>query len=256
MNTVVITDDAEFNAELSGLAMLADPIDTVSIRGSGLAETDLGRVDVALVDGRTDLLTARNLCALLRAMAPSLPILVVVAPSGLIAVNEHWCVDDVVVPGLSPAELDMRMRLAVSRRGIRKGIKEKIVLGDLVLDQAGHAARLADRPLNLTPTEFRLMSYLASHPGKAFTRSQLRHEVWDSDASAGVRTINVHVQRLRAKLGRDNQRLIDTVRGVGYMAPSPQDLDDDRRQAQSLPVPAVHQGRQQHSRTAEHVLAG
>ena len=82
-----------------------------------------------------------------------------------------------VVPGLSPAELDMRMRLAVKRRAGSEAAEREIVLGDLVLDLDRHAARLANRPLNLTPIEFRLMRYLASHPGKAFTRPQLLREV-------------------------------------------------------------------------------
>jgi DNA-binding response OmpR family regulator len=112
-------------------------------------------------------------------------------------------------------------------------------VGDLVLDQVSHGARLADRSLNLTPTEFRLMSCLASHPGKAFTRQELLHEVWDDDCGDSLRTINVHVQRLRAKLGPEYEHLIDTVRGVGYMVHSP--LSDVRRQQYSdAPRPPRH----------------
>jgi DNA-binding response OmpR family regulator len=123
------------------------------------------------------------------------------------------------------------------------------------LDLASHAARLANRPLSLTPIEFRLVSYLASHPGKAFTRSQLMHEVWDTDDMGTLRTINVHVQRLRAKLGPGNDHLIDTVRGVGYMALSPRDISERRihgpDSARSDAAP-----RRKHARGNDHVLAG
>ncbi len=233
MNVLIVTDDPESDAELAGVTLLADSVDTVSMRDGALAKADLRRPDIAVVDGRTDLVAARNLCALLRAAAPSLPILLLVAQSGLVAVNEHWLIDEVAVSGFSPGELDMRMRLAINRRSPGEVTDGEIVVGDLVLDQASHGARLADRSLNLTPTEFRLMSYLASHPGKAFTRAELLHEVWDADSGDSPRTINVHVQRLRAKLGRENERLIDTVRGVGYMVHSPQGLSDVGRQQYS-----------------------
>jgi DNA-binding response OmpR family regulator len=255
MKTLIITEDRNFGSALSGLALLVDPAENVSIPSGDVSGADLDGRDIAVVDGRTDLMAARNWCALLRAAAPSLPVLVVADQSALVAIDERWCVDDVVVPGLSPAELDVRMRPALKRHGGSEGMEDEIVLGDLVLDLAGHAARLANRPLNLTPIEFRLVSYLASHPGKAFTRSQLMHEVWDSDDLGAVRTINVHVQRLRAKLGPGNDHLIDTVRGVGYMALSPRDISERQIQSsQSVhPDPAR---RQKHSRTDEHILAG
>jgi DNA-binding response OmpR family regulator len=134
-------------------------------------------------------------------------------------------------------------------------VEGEIVLGDLVLDRASHAARFANRPLNLTPIEFRLVSYLASHSGKAFTRSQLLHEVWDSDDRGAVRTINVHVQRLRATLGPGNDHLIDTVRGVGYMALSSRDISE-RRTPSPRSDHADTERRQKHSRTDDHILAG
>jgi DNA-binding response OmpR family regulator len=255
MKTLIITEDRNFGGALPGLALLVDPAENVSIQSGDPSEADLDGRDIAVVDGRTDLVAARNWCALLRAAAPSLPVLVVADQSALVAIDERWCVDDVVVPGLSPAELDMRMRLAVKRHGGSEAAEGEIVLGDLVLDLDSHAARLANRPLNLTPIEFRLMRYLASHPGKAFTRSQLLHEVWDSDDLVAMRTINVHVQRLRAKLGPGNDHLIDTVRGVGYMAVSPRDISERRIQS-SHSAHADTARRQKHSRTDEHILAG
>src|SRR5215470_13626056 len=132
VKTLIITEDGNFGAALSGLALLADPAENVSIQTGDLSGADLDGRDIAVVDGRTDLLAARNWCALLRAAAPSLPVLVLADQSELVAIDERWCVDDVVVPGLSPAELDMRMRLALKRRSGSEVAEGEIVLGDLV----------------------------------------------------------------------------------------------------------------------------
>ena len=75
--------------------------------------------------------------------------------------------------------------------------------------------------LHLTRTEFRLLSFLVQHAGHAFTRTRLLHEVWGYDRTGGVRAVDVHVRRLRAKLGAAHKSMIDTVRGVGYMAANP-----------------------------------
>ena len=82
-------------------------------------------------------------------------------------------------------------------------------------------ARVKDRRLDRTPTEFDLLHHLAGHRGRALTRSQLLHDVWGYDSNYHPRTVDVHVQRLRSKLGTECESLIDTVRGVGYMAVLP-----------------------------------
>ena len=92
----------------------------------------------------------------------------------------------------------------------------KVNLGELVIDEGTYTARLRGRPLDLTYKEFELLKYLAQHPGRVFTRSQLLQEVWGYDYFGGTRTVDVHVRRLRAKLGTDYEVLIGTVRNVGY----------------------------------------
>jgi DNA-binding response OmpR family regulator len=77
---------------------------------------------------------------------------------------------------------------------------------------------LAGRPLDLTYKEFELLRYLASHPDRVFTRPALLREVWGFDFYGGTRTVDVHVRRLRAKLGPEHEHLVETVRGVGYRA--------------------------------------
>ena len=90
------------------------------------------------------------------------------------------------------------------------------MLGELVIDEATYAARLRGRLLDLTYKEFELLKYLAQHPGRVFTRAQLLQEVWGYDYFGGTRTVDVHVRRLRAKLGAEHEQMIGTVRNVGY----------------------------------------
>ena len=90
------------------------------------------------------------------------------------------------------------------------------MLGELVIDEATYAARLRGRLLELTYKEFELLKYLAQHAGRVFTRAQLLQEVWGYDFFGGTRTVDVHVRRLRAKLGAEHEQMIGTVRNVGY----------------------------------------
>src|SRR5690606_5610405 len=89
-----------------------------------------------------------------------------------------------------------------------------------------YSAKLRGRHLDLTYKEFELLKYLAQHPGRVFTRSQLLQEVWGYDYFGGTRTVDVHVRRLRAKLGADHEVLIGTVRNVGYRF-VPEEVDAD-----------------------------
>ena len=141
----------------------------------------------------------------------------VLTEGGLVAVNADWGLDEFLLPATGPAELDARLRLLVVRtRGV--GTEEasgKVTLGELVIDEGTYTARLRGRPLDLTYKEFELLKFLAQHPGRVFSRQQLLQEVWGYDYFGGTRTVDVHVRRLRAKLG-DLEQLIGTVRNVGY----------------------------------------
>ena len=92
----------------------------------------------------------------------------------------------------------------------------RISAGELTIDEDAYSARIRSRALDLTYKEFELLKHLAQHPGRVFTRAQLLQEVWGYDYFGGTRTVDVHVRRLRAKLGPDNESLIGTVRNVGY----------------------------------------
>nr|WP_269204681.1 response regulator transcription factor [Motilibacter deserti] len=100
--------------------------------------------------------------------------------------------------------------------------------GDLSIDEATYVAKVRGRVLDLTFKEFELLKFLAQHPGRVFTRAQLLQEVWGYDYFGGTRTVDVHVRRLRAKLGADHEALIGTVRNVGYRFVAPEKGADER----------------------------
>lgn len=219
MKVLVLTDDPGFDSVLPSLAFLTPPPRVMPMTLGPSADADT--TDAAIVDARTDLLAARTTCRRLAATSPTVAVLAVVLQGDLIAVDMDWGIDDVVLPGAGPAELHTRVRLATSRRSrdTQKRGPAAVRLGDLVLDEASFTAFAGDRRLDLTLTEFKLLDYLARHPGRAFTRDQLLTEVW-GHGCGHTKTVDVHVQRLRAKLGSPYESLVDTVRGVGYMAVS------------------------------------
>jgi DNA-binding response OmpR family regulator len=128
--------------------------------------------------------------------------------------------DDVVLHTCGPAELEARIRLTTGRlsagRDDEGGDDHVIRSGEVVVDDATYTASIGQRTLDLTFKEFELLKYLAQHPGRVFTRDQLLQEVWGYDYFGGTRTVDVHVRRLRAKLGPEHETLIGTVRNVGY----------------------------------------
>nr|WP_275264624.1 response regulator transcription factor [Jiangella asiatica] len=147
----------------------------------------------------------------------------VVTEGGLAAVTAEWGVDDVLLDSAGPAEVEARLRLAQGRLAAAgDDAPDEIRSGDLVIDEATYTAKVARRTLDLTYKEFELLKFLAQHPGRVFTRAQLLQEVWGYDYFGGTRTVDVHVRRLRAKLGADHEALIGTVRNVGYRFVPPQ----------------------------------
>ena len=179
---------------------------------------DAPRADAVLVDGRRDLPHVRSLCRLIRTTGVEGPVLLVTTEGGLAAVTAEWGVDDVVLDSAGPAEVEARLRLAVGRRveAAEDEVPAEIRSGDVTIDEATYTARVRGRSLDLTFKEFELLKYLAQHPGRVFTRAQLLQEVWGYDYFGGTRTVDVHVRRLRAKLGSEHEALIGTVRNVGY----------------------------------------
>jgi DNA-binding response OmpR family regulator len=127
--------------------------------------------------------------------------------------------DEFVFPGA--AEPELRMRLAMLRRRAGSGDGTTTRLGPLAIDTETYRVTVSGRPLDLTFKEFELLRFMAERPGRVLTRPTLLREVWGYDFYGGTRTVDVHVRRLRAKLGPEHEQLIETVRGVGYRAADP-----------------------------------
>jgi DNA-binding response OmpR family regulator len=146
------------------------------------------------------------------------PLLAIVTEGGLAALNAEWGIDDMILHTAGPAEVEARIRIAIGRRALAAATDapDEILSGELAIDEATYSARLRGRVLDLTFKEFELLKFLAQHPGRVFTRAQLLQEVWGYDYFGGTRTVDVHVRRLRAKLGPEHEALIGTVRNVGY----------------------------------------
>ncbi|QGK71748.1 DNA-binding response regulator [Allosaccharopolyspora coralli] len=215
---LLVTTERDSAAVLPALALLPHTVRVVAPEPSALVSA--GSHDAVLVDARDDLAEARDLCRVFA--AGEAPVAAVVTEGGLITVSAAWGVTDIVLPTSGPAEVDARLRLLTSRRAAEADeTPDSVTVGDLVIEEATYTARLKGRALELTYKEFELLKYLAQHAGRVFTRAQLLHEVWGYDFFGGTRTVDVHVRRLRAKLGQDYDAMIGTVRNVGYKFVSP-----------------------------------
>jgi len=216
---LLLTNALQPSAEvLPGLALLGHQVKIMPAEGSALLEAPDS--DLVLVDGRQDLAHARDLCRLIRTTGSDGPVLLVVTEGGIAVVTHDWGMDDVVLHTCGPAELEARIKLAIGRLvALREAADPEahvIRSGEVIVDDATYTAKIGKRHLDLTFKEFELLKFLAQHPGRVFSRQQLLQEVWGYDYFGGTRTVDVHVRRLRAKLGPDNETLIGTVRNVGY----------------------------------------
>jgi DNA-binding response OmpR family regulator len=213
---LLLTSAAEPPGEiLPAIGLLLHTIRTAPAEAAALA--DPPAADAVLVDARRDLARARELCRLLRGAGIEIPLLAVLTEGGLAAVTADWGTDDVILNTAGPAEVEARLRLAIGRQAsLAPAAPDEIRSGDLAIDEATYSARLRTRVLDLTFKEFELLKFLAQHPGRVFTRAHLLQEVWGYDYFGGTRTVDVHVRRLRAKLGTEHESLIGTVRNVGY----------------------------------------
>ena len=231
---LLLTSALQPSAEvLPALALLPHQVRILPAEGSALL--DAPECDAVLIDGRSELAHARDLCRLIRTTGSEVPVLLVLTEGGLAVVNADWGMDDVVLNTAGPAELDARLRVATGRLSSQHDDDPEahiIRSGEVSVDEVTYTARLGGRVLDLTFKEFELLKYLAQHPGRVFTRDQLLQEVWGYDYYGGTRTVDVHVRRLRAKLGSEHEALIGTVRNVGYRFVLPPKDRDANREAE------------------------
>ena len=214
---LLLTSSLQSSVEvLPSLALLPHQIRVLPAEASALI--DPPACDAVLVDGRHDLAKVRSLTRIIRTTGIDVPLLLVITKGGLPVVNTDWGMDDVMLVTVGPAELEARLRLAAGRLAVTEDDPDAHVIrsGNVEVDEVTYTAKLGKRTLDLTFKEFELLKHLAQHPGRVFTRQQLLAEVWGYDYFGGTRTVDVHVRRLRAKLGPENETLIGTVRNVGY----------------------------------------
>lgn len=235
---------------LPSLALLSHRVRVLPMDAASLVK--MPENTILFLDARDDLASAKTLCRLIQASGLSTPIVLILTEGGFTVVTAQWGIADVVVNTASPAEVEARLRLvserdaapvafssSMSNSSSGDGSDGVIHSGDLRVDTNGYTASLRGRPIDLAYKEFELLKYLVQHPGRVFTRAQLLQEVWGYDYYGGTRTVDVHIRRLRAKLGGEYENLIGTVRNVGYRFDPPENAREDaaaRQAAQASPI--------------------
>jgi DNA-binding response OmpR family regulator len=203
---------------LPALGLLQHQVKILPAEASVLV--DAPEADILLIDARRDLPTVKSFTKLLDSTGVSCPIMAITTEGGLTAFNADWGIDDVILDTAGPAEVDARIRIALGKHAIELVASDphagEIRSGEVTIDESTYTARLKGNVLDLTFKEFELLKYLAQHPGRVFTRAQLLQEIWGYDYFGGTRTVDVHIRRLRSKLGPEFEAIIGTVRNVGY----------------------------------------
>lgn len=221
---VLVVDDDPTIAEVVATYLARAGIDVEQAADGVTALAVAGRVrpDLVVLDLMLPGLSGLEVCRRLRQARPDLPVIMLTAlgeESDRILGLETGA-DDYLVKPFSPRELVLRVQSVLRRTGdlpAGPGLPRRVVAGDLVVDVPGRTANLGDRALSLTGREFDLLLHLMTHPGRAFSRTELMREVWGWEFG-DTSTVTVHVRRLREKIEVDpgTPRRLLTVWGVGY----------------------------------------
>ena len=220
---VLIVDDDSSLAEMLSIVLRNEGHDVSHVAdGSAAVETFRAvRPDLVLLDVMLPGMDGMEICRRIRAES-GVPIVMLTARTDThdIVVGLESGADDYIVKPFKPQELIARIRARL-RRGDDPE-PERLEIGDLVIDVAGHSVKRGDEALALTPLEFDLLVALARKPWQVFSRETLLEQVWGYRHAGDTRLVNVHVQRLRSKIEHDpeNPQIVVTVRGVGYKAGS------------------------------------
>jgi DNA-binding response OmpR family regulator len=212
---VFLTDRSPGDVLPAALTLGAD------VKAEPLSPDTLGRLpdlapDVVVADAVPDAAATHELLGILSSAGSPVGVIAVVAREDLGRFPWHEVCDDFLFSQASDGELRARLELLRRRRG--EGGDAVVRLGPVAINRDTYQVTAGGRTLDLTFKEFELLRYLAEHPGRVFGRATLLQEVWGYDFYGGTRTVDVHVRRLRAKLGPGHEHLIETVRGVGYRA--------------------------------------
>jgi two-component system response regulator MtrA len=218
---VLVVDDDAALAEMLGIVLRGEGFDPIFCADGSQAVQAFrdSQPDVVLLDLMLPGMDGIDVCRAIR-IESGVPIVMLTAKSDTVdvVVGLESGADDYVVKPFKPKELVARIRARIRR--VDDTAPATLAIGDLAIDVVGHTVARGGRPLSLTPLEFDLLVCLARKPGQVFTREVLLQEVWGYRHAADTRLVNVHVQRLRAKIEHDPERpeIILTVRGVGYKA--------------------------------------
>jgi DNA-binding response OmpR family regulator len=230
MATVLVLSSVDATQVLPALSLLSHRVRTIPAEPAALINAP--HSDVVVVDARGDLVQAKALCRILTTTGISAALMVVVAETAMPALSSEWGFDDLVLATAGPGEVDARIRL-ITTKPQHKPDDHMISASGVTIDEVSYQAKVNGKALDLTFKEFELLRFLAGHPQRVFTREQLLSEVWGYDYFGGTRTVDVHVRRLRAKLG-DMESLIGTVRNVGYRFTVADVPDDVAEKEQSV----------------------
>jgi two-component system response regulator MtrA len=221
---VLVVDDDPALAEMLGIVLRGEGLEPAFVADGSRAVTAFHdvRPDLVLLDLMLPGRDGIEICRAIRAES-DVPIVMLTARSdtGDVVRGLESGADDYVVKPFKSAELVARVRARLRRQ--EEVEPETLRLLDLEIDVAGHTVRRGEQGINLTPLEFDLLVALARKPRQVFTREVLLEQVWGYRHPADTRLVNVHVQRLRAKVERDAEHpeIVVTVRGVGYKAGPP-----------------------------------
>ena len=221
---MLVVDDDPALAEMLGIVLQTEGFEPsfVADGDRALAAFRATKPDLVLLDLMLPGTDGIDVCRQIRAESGT-PIVMLTARGDTVDVvlGLECGADDYIIKPFKPKELVARMRARLRRND--NATSEVLHIGDVTIDVAGHVVSRDGAPVALTPLEFDLLAALARKPGHVFTREQLLEQVWGYRHAADTRLVNVHVQRLRAKVERDPERpeLVVTVRGVGYKAGPP-----------------------------------
>lgn len=222
MTLVMVVDDDQDLGEMLGIVLTGEgfDVDLVSRGDEVLKVFRNNPPDLVLLDVMLPGIDGIEVCRLIR-LESMVPIVMLSAKGDthdVVLGLEAGADDYIVKPFKHPSELVARIKTRLRRAKV--GLVGKLTLADLAIDLVAHQVMRQGKAIQLTRLEFDLLLALAKEPGRVFSRDELLSEVWGYQHSTDTRLVNVHVQRLRAKIEKDPEipLIVLTVRGVGYKA--------------------------------------